>query len=221
MTYQAVIFDLDNTLLDRKKSLHILSKKLHKKYIHPDYTEERVYANLLTADGDGYQSKKDIYNYLSENLPWISVPSFDQFQEFWNEEFPASSVLMDGALGLITYLKRGGYKLAIITNGKKMVQDRKIDSVMIREYFDIIHISQEVGLKKPEKAIFELTLKRLSVDAVKAIYVGDHPSNDVYGAINAGLNAIWLEGFSPWDETLEVSGFQTIKKLEEIRGYCK
>lgn len=76
MRYQAVIFDLDNTLLDRKKSINKLSKKLFNKYIQPGYPEQQVYVDLITADGDGYRSRTDRYEYLAKVLPWSTVPTY-------------------------------------------------------------------------------------------------------------------------------------------------
>ncbi|GGD80649.1 HAD family hydrolase [Paenibacillus nasutitermitis] len=213
---QAVIFDLDNTLLDRKKSLQTFSEKLHKRYIQPEYSEQQVFNRLSKADGDGYRSKQDLYNDLIKSLPWKTPLSFLEFRSFWDSEFPNSSELMEGAVHLLDYLKGEGYKLALITNGNQKIQYSKISSAKIGDFFDIIHISEEIGLKKPDKAIFELTLKVLKIDPCNAYYVGDHPRNDVYGAINAGLHAIWLEGYVVWDETLAVGQFKTIRKLDEI-----
>jgi len=219
MKYQAVIFDLDNTLLDREKSIFNLSKKLHKKYVQPQYSQQQVFLNLITADGDGYQNRKDRYEHLLKVLPWSTTPSFGEYEEFWDSEFPKSSELMSGAIELLEFLQKLDYKLAIITNGKTSVQYCKIESTKIKKYFDVIHISDEVECKKPDKEIFYLTLKKLEINANQAIYVGDHPTNDIYGSINAGLQAIWIEGYCLWDETLQISGFHTIKKLEEVKGF--
>ncbi|MBD8114893.1 HAD family hydrolase [Bacillus megaterium] len=52
-------------------------------------------------------------------------------------------------------------------------------------------VSEQEGIKKPYVDIFLRVLKRLDVKAEETVYVGDHPENDVLGARNAGMHAIW------------------------------
>ncbi|WP_199621269.1 HAD family hydrolase [Paenibacillus alkalitolerans] len=216
MKNQAVIFDLDNTLLDRKSSLQTFANKLFDKYIDKGFSKEQLFQELLEADGDGYRGKEEVYAELLYKLPWENTPSYEEFIDFWNIEFPNSSELMGGALEVLGQFKSHGYKLGIITNGKSKVQNRKIDSVHIRDYFDSILISEEVGCKKPNKEIFDLSIKELKVDPTKSFFIGDHPLNDVFGAANAGINAIWLEGCSDWDDSIQIKKYQVVKKLEDI-----
>jgi putative hydrolase of the HAD superfamily len=213
---KAVIFDLDNTLLDRKKSLKTFSKKLLHDYVENDFSEEQMYTDILEADGDGYRNKEDIHQILLAKLPWKLSLTFAQFRDIWDTEFPRSSELMAGALEVLEFLTQKGYKVALITNGKSNVQNAKIDSAQIRKYFEVIHISNELGFKKPGKEIFQLTTEKLGVKPEDAFYIGDHPINDVFGAANAGLNAIWLSGFFDWDSTLKVERFITISLLIEL-----
>ena len=55
-----------------------------------------------------------------------------------------------------------------------------------------------MGVKKPDRRIFEAVLEALDTHAADAVYVGDHPVNDVQGATEAGLTAIWLRGWQDW-----------------------
>lgn len=57
---------------------------------------------------------------------------------------------------------------------------------------DIILVSEQEGIKKPQAEIFIRALERLYVRPKESVYVGDHLENDVIGARNAGLNAIWI-----------------------------
>ena len=76
------------------------------------------------------------------------------------------------------------------------MQNRKIDALDIRKYFEIIIISEDVGMKKPDKNIFIRTCNELKIMPSEAIYVGDNYEIDIVGAINAGLKAIWLNKFT-------------------------
>lgn len=57
-------------------------------------------------------------------------------------------------------------------------------------------MSDDVKVKKPDPRIFNLALEKLKIKAQNAVFIGDHLTNDVLGAIDAGLHAVWLRGFS-------------------------
>lgn len=84
--------------------------------------------------------------------------------------------------------------LALITNGPGDTQRHKDCGYRGRPYVDAIIISGEVGVAKPESAIFAAA-RRLGVPRDAAWHVGDSLANDVTGARNAGLGAaVWLNG---------------------------
>ncbi len=92
-----------------------------------------------------------------------------------------------GAVETVRALREAGVKTCILTNGNVRVQNAKIDALGIRGLLDTIVISEDVGLRKPDPAIFALTLTELGVDAPSTLFVGDNPEVDVVGAANAGL----------------------------------
>ncbi len=83
------------------------------------------------------------------------------------------------------------YKLGLVTNfaycpGAHQILDR----FKLRPYFKVIVISGEVGLKKPSKKIFGITLSKLSTSAEKAVFVGNDYEADIKGAVNAGMKSV-------------------------------
>src|SRR5690606_10329348 len=98
------------------------------------YSVQQVFLNLISADGDGYRSRKDRYNHLIKSLPWSFTPSYQEYEQFWDSEFPKSSELMDGAIEVLDFLQSMDYKLAIITNGKKSVQAYKINTTKMNQF---------------------------------------------------------------------------------------
>jgi HAD superfamily hydrolase (TIGR01509 family) len=81
-------------------------------------------------------------------------------------------------------------RLGVISNGWPQLE-RFLDLLGIRSYFESVTISAQVGLSKPNPAIFELALRNLSLNAAQAIFVDDMPYN-VLGASQMGLQALWL-----------------------------
>ena len=63
----------------------------------------------------------------------------------------------------------------------------------IRSAFEIVVVSDEVGWRKPHRIIFDRTLNQLGIRASEALFIGDQLYVDVYGAINSGIDVVWLE----------------------------
>lgn len=86
-------------------------------------------------------------------------------------------------------LREGGIALGIITNGYTVMQRKKIEH---HGFLDRVHhvlVSEAVGAHKPDPRIFQEALSRVDVPPHQAIMVGDHTTNDIGGAIGAGLAA--------------------------------
>ena len=62
----------------------------------------------------------------------------------------------------------------------------------LNPYFDAILVSQDVGWRKPHPKIFEEALKRLKRGAKQTVFVGDNPIEDVQGAKNVGMKAVFI-----------------------------
>ncbi|MEZ4502511.1 MAG: HAD family hydrolase [Dehalococcoidia bacterium] len=88
---------------------------------------------------------------------------------------------------------RGRYRLAIVSNGDGPEQRKKIAPLGLDADFPIVCISGELGVRKPEAAIFERALEALDVPPSRAIHIGDDVHADVDGALDAGLAAaVWV-----------------------------
>jgi putative hydrolase of the HAD superfamily len=87
----------------------------------------------------------------------------------------------------------GTYRLAVITNGPSEGQREKLNVTGIARYFDLILTSNDIGIGKPDAAIFRHALDTLNVEPSRAWHVGDSLEADVAGAHAAGLGAaVWM-----------------------------
>jgi putative hydrolase of the HAD superfamily len=216
---KALIFDLDNTILDRSKTFLIFSEKLIERYFRGSSEKEKQkMINLIViSDQDGYKGKNQMFLELLEALTWDNKPSIEELLEFYTMEYVNNAMLMEDALQILEYCKTK-YKIGLITNGKNVIQYGKIDKLNLREYFDTIVVSEEAGVKKPNKLIFENALKNLNLRPEECIYIGDHPINDIDGADKAGMKTIWIKVNQPWREELTVKPLKAITKLSELFG---
>jgi putative hydrolase of the HAD superfamily len=83
-------------------------------------------------------------------------------------------------------------KLAVVTNGEGEAQRAKLAAIGLAEHFPLLMASGEVGVAKPDAAIFALACERLGVEPAQAAHVGDRLDLDAHGAAAAGLRGIWL-----------------------------
>ena len=99
--------------------------------------------------------------------------------------------LLPGAEELVRYLAKK-YPLTVVTNGFIEVQYEKFDTSGLRDCFSHIVLSEEVGCQKPNPRIYEEALRMNGVSAAEAVMIGDSWNSDIQGAINAGVDQIWI-----------------------------
>ena len=99
--------------------------------------------------------------------------------------------LLEGAEALVRYLAEK-YPLTVVTNGFVEVQYEKFDKSGLRDCFAHIVLSEEVGCQKPNPRIYEEALRMNGISAEEAVMIGDSWTSDLQGAINAGIDQIWI-----------------------------
>lgn len=214
---KAIIFDLDNTLLDRTCTFSRFTECFVSTYFQHLNSTQRIYDRIIHLDQDGYKDKKELFTELLDELPWNKKPELTELLDFYSREYVKKAVLMDQAREVLHHTRKN-YKTGLITNGKTIIQYGKIDQLGIRDDFDFIIVSEEVGMKKPDPRIFEMALKKLDLNSKECIYIGDHPINDIQGASKVGMETIWITVNQPWRENIEAKPLYQINKLSELLG---
>jgi putative hydrolase of the HAD superfamily len=219
----AVLFDLDETLIDRGQSVARFTLRLvadfHDHLAEPD--SPAIVEALRRADRSGYRPREEVFAELRETLRWRRAPTSDDFVRYWNAVFPQCCLARPGAAATLDGLAALGTRLGVVTNGATAVQEAKIDALGIRRQLATAVISERAGVEKPHPGIFRLALGALDIagDATERVwFVGDHPFNDVLGAANAGLTAIWLRGVRPWPAGHRLPG-RSIDALDELLAF--
>ncbi|MCK9487656.1 MAG: HAD-IA family hydrolase [Dehalococcoidia bacterium] len=100
-------------------------------------------------------------------------------------------VLMEGAEVTLSRL-REHYRLAIVTNGPTEMQWPKLRKFALEGLVDHVVVSGDLGVHKPDPAIFRHLLTEAGVEADSAAHVGDSIHSDIAGALAAGMTAIWM-----------------------------
>lgn len=217
---QAILFDLDNTLMDRDQTFRSFSEQFVQDFLGHLQPEEarKAVEDIIVRDADGYRDKDVFFAELSEVLPWKVPVSAEDIRAYYDESYAGHGAVMKHAVDILDYCREQGYTMGLVTNGRKEIQDGKIDLLSLRNYFSEIIISGEAGIAKPDPDIYRLALKRLDRAANETLFIGDHPVNDIWGAGKAGMAAIWLRRNHEWDDKLDVQPWKVIDELDELKA---
>jgi HAD superfamily hydrolase (TIGR01549 family) len=188
------IFDLDDTLLDRKALL----RRWAEDWVAVHEVDFAEVGRLLAADGDGFVPRSEFLSAVRDRYGLHE--SVDQLvEQYWERiidlvvSVPSVSAALDG-------LRAAGWRVAIATNGPARWQLAKIRRAGLEASVDAIAISEEVGAAKPDVRIFEAAASRCGTRLVDGGWViGDCPIRDVAGGRAAGLRTLWLSQGRVWD----------------------
>ena len=215
--YKAVFIDWDDTIGDFIGAAKMALQEMYEKYHLCDYFAScEEFVSLYKPHN------LELWDKYGKDLVTKEYLSFDRFffplmhgskggerrlgdkairqevaalAEQLSEDFlnmtTARFSLLEGAEELVRYLAKK-YPLTVVTNGFVEVQYEKFDKSGLRDCFAHIVLSEEVGCQKPNPRIFEEALRMNGLQAEEVVMIGDSWSSDIQGAINAGIDQIWI-----------------------------
>lgn len=210
-----VLFDLDETLLDRTASILDYARRLHRDFEAEIGEPWEPFGDaFIQLDGNGYVDRQTFFERLAARYPASGLESKTIAAHFAEHAWE-SPKLKDGARELLMMLKRHGRPVGIVTNGGSVNQRKKIDNSGLAELVGEVLISAELGIRKPDPAIFHTACARLGVEPRQSWFVGDHPEMDIGGAHRAGLRPVWLEGRQPWPDAAPRCYVKAVERLSQ------
>jgi len=198
MNYKAILFDLDNTLLNYSVStLKSMQHTVDKHGLIHNISWDTFW-DIFNRVNFHYWNNRQTFGYtihqmleysFQDTLKELELDHSDSkilAQLYWST-FCHACDFEDYATEVLSHL-HGKFKLAIISNGVGEAQRTRLTAGGINHLFDALVISDEVGYWKPDKAIFDTTLQQLNIDRTEALFIGDSLQDDYHGAINAGID---------------------------------
>ena len=214
---QAVLFDLDGTLLDRRRSFAQFARNQWDRFasslqlVHPDLYVQR----LIQRDQDGYAPREELFAGFVDEFDLAPALAEDLLTDY-RASFPSSCLLFPDVTETLVAIRLSGLKLGLITNGSVRMQSGKIECLSLASMLDAILISAAEGISKPDPEIFRRALQRLVADPGRAVFVGDHPELDVAGARAAEMLAVWRRDSRVSDI---VEADHVIEELHELLSF--
>jgi putative hydrolase of the HAD superfamily len=114
------------------------------------------------------------------------------------------------------------YRTAMISNfGYAPTLHESLESFGIRDAFETVVVSAEVGWCKPHRVIFDHTFEKMNIRPSEALFLGDQLYVDVYGALNSGMDVVWIETerqdwLPPEIQTPNCKPTYTVRRMPEI-----
>lgn len=169
-----IFFDVGSTLVDETEAYdHRVREMIAGTSItFKEFDDARIALARQGLDGNSAAIK----HFGLTKTPWHS-----------EDEVPYSD-----ARSTLVALRDKGYKLGIIANQKLGTAER-LEYWGLRQYFDVIAASAEIGYAKPDKEIFEKAFELAECTAEESVMVGDRLDNDIVPAKAIGMKTVWVK----------------------------
>ena len=230
MPYKDLFFDLDHTIWDFELNSKETLWDLHLKY----ELEAKGINNF-----DEFYSIYSVHNHKlwdryskgfikQEELRWkriyLSLLDYKIADEALSKEMsvdyldilPNKKNLFPYTIEILEYLKSKDYSMHLITNGFESVQFKKIKNSNLADYFTEVITSEASNSLKPNKEIFEYALKVSNANVETSIMIGDNEDADIQGAINAGMDSIFVNHLQIQPTVPATHTITHLKELENI-----
>jgi putative hydrolase of the HAD superfamily len=205
---KAVFFDLDETLVENRIPIQELFGRMYVDFQDRLGAENRetFFATLRTHAGElwgsmfnSQETPEQLFtNCFVQSINSTGALDNSQGEQLAREMFDHYAYLSsnnvvfhDGALETLAKLSEAGFITGLITNGIEKIQLGKIHQLELQHKVDHVTVSAQARAHKPHAPVFELALTRAGVKANEAWQIGDHATNDVAGAIRAGMSGVF------------------------------
>jgi len=228
--YEQLFFDLDHTLWDfeanARLTLQALYEDLQLKSIGV-YDFELFYKNYLAHNErlwERYRKGFIKQEELRVKRMWLALLDFkianDELSQKMNVLFldllPTRTILFPYAKEILQYLVDKNYELHLITNGFEKVQHSKLKYSGLDRFFKEVITSEGSNSIKPNKEIFEYAFRKTNANPATSIMIGDTLDVDILGAINAGIDQVFVNHTGITSDIKPTYTVTSLKELEEI-----
>ena len=227
--YRNLFIDLDDTVYDfsaasRESFLETYVQLRYERFFdsfeHYMSIYEPYNLELWRIYGEGKITKEELnrrrYSYPLEVVGVHDQQLADTFCLEALGRIPTKGNLVPGAIELLEYL-RPKYRMYILSNGFKELQSRKMQTAGIDKYFDAVILSEDIGVNKPDRRLYEHALGTTSSKPEESLMIGDMFDTDIVGAANSGIDSIYFNPKGktghPFAPTYEVKKLLDIKEI--------
>ena len=194
------IFDLYGTLIDiwTDESSHKFWKKIAENLGDGENrycSVKNEYIKLCRAADMGEGREFDLTVVFEKMLEKRALPchTAPAFAHFFRDCSMQELVRFPHVKEILSGLRERGAGVYLLSNAQSCFTLRELELMELRELFDGIVISSDVGYKKPSGEIFRIALEKFGIKAADSVYVGNDMRDDILGAHGAGMKTAYIE----------------------------
>lgn len=225
MKYENYIFDLYGTLID----------------IHTDEDDKALWqalADFYLKHGVSYSADELHADYLRDVAERLDISEEIRVEDVFCQLFTAKGINADTALVLETCrffretstkyirlypwtlpilekLKSEGKGIYLLSNAQRSFTEHELDTLGLTQYFDVIMISSDCGVKKPNLTFFKMLMKRCGLRSKECLFIGNDEICDIFGAKKAGMNTFYIHSNCSPDYTGQIKADYTVMNALE------
>ncbi len=184
---KAVVFDLDDTLYPEKE------------YVKSGYKEiSKILSNVQDAEAKLWRAFEEKKIAIDEALKVEGLYTEELKQKcLYAYRYHQPNIrFYEGVAELLMRLRKNGYRLGVITDGRVEGQRAKIKALRLEDFVDFIIVTDELGgveYRKPNERAFHLMKRKLDVQFAEMCYIGDNIKKDFIAPQKLGMRAIYYQ----------------------------
>ena len=191
---KAVIFDLDNTLLDFIKMKHQAVRAAIRAMIEAglELDEDSAFDDIIRLYQDhGWENQLVFDDFLNEKLGYVNNKFLAAGIVAYRRNREASLLTYPNVNRTLIKLMKMGIRMAVVSDAPSREAWLRIYYLNLHHIFDLVVTYDDTGVRKPSPKPFQLALDSLAIKPEEAIMVGDWPERDVVGAQQLGIKTIY------------------------------
>ena len=220
MKIKVIVFDLDDTLYDEIEYVKSCFKEVSNYFSYKFKIDKNLIYNYMIQDLET-NGRGKIFDNMLENFKIYSKENIKKAILVYRTHKP-NIVLPQESIEVLSYYNSLKIPIYIVTDGNKIVQNRKIEALGVRKYIKKDFITHRYGLKhsKPSTYCFEKIAKLEKVEYKDIVYIGDNPNKDFVNIKNIPFRTIRvLKGmFSNSNKETKFEAELNILSLVELKN---
>jgi HAD superfamily hydrolase (TIGR01549 family) len=225
---RTVLFDLDDTVFDHKHSRMQALRALKSAHdslsriplLELEKEHEIVLAGNYASMLDGALTPEDarterIFLLFRKFGTVLSQGEATRYSDLYNRVYEQNRRAVPGVKKLMQALKPT-VQIGVVSNGLYEIQVEKVRVIGAGDLINFMIFSEDVGARKPERAIFEAALERSGSSPANTVFIGDSLESDIRGAFSCGIRTVWLNRYKA--ECPEPCGTYEIRSFADTGG---
>ena len=220
---KAIIFDLDNTLLDfiKMKQFSVKAAITAMNEAGLEVNEEKAYKDIFDLYVEkGWENQQVFDDYLNQTVGKVSNKILAAGIVSYRRAREATLLVYPNVNKTLIELIKMGIKLAVVSDAPSREAWMRLYYLNLHHVFDPVLTYDDTGVRKPSEKPFKMALDVLNVEPEEALMIGDWPERDVVGAKQIGMKTIFAR-YGDTFGTIDSGADWDVNDIYEVVGIIK